>query len=76
MVFLVIGWSAENIEKKEKNRRKIMEVKRKKNEEYEESQTTTIYTFGFKLYFARKQFEKKLFIPSNFIYSFYVLQDI
>ena len=29
-------------------------MKRKKNEEYEESQITTICIFGFKLYFARK----------------------
>ena len=34
-------------------------MKRKKNEEYEESQITTIYIFGFKLYFARKNNFKK-----------------
>ena len=51
-------------------------MKRKKNEEYEDGQMTKIYVFGFKLYFAQKQFEKKLFLPSNFIYSFYELQDI
>ena len=48
-------------------------MKRKKNEEYEESQITTIYIFGFKLYFSRKEFEQQLFIPSNLIYNFYAL---
>ena len=33
-------------------------MKRKKNEEYEESQITAIYIFGFKLYFARKHILK------------------
>ena len=48
-----------------------------KNEGHEASQITTIYIFGFKLYFARKHnLKKELFIPSNFIYSFYALQDI
>ena len=35
-------------------------MKRKKNEEYEESQLTTIYIFGLKLYFARKYNLKKV----------------
>ena len=48
-----------------------------KNEEYEESQITTRYIFGFNLYFARKHnLKKKFFISSNFIYSFYALQYI
>ena len=52
-------------------------MKRKKNEEYEESQITAIYIFGFKLCFTRKHnLKKKVFIPSNFIYSFYALQGI
>ena len=34
------------------------------------------YLFYKKLYFARKHSLKKWFIPSHFIYSFYVLQDI
>ena len=34
-------------------------MKTKKNEEYEESQITTIYIFGFKLYFAGKYNLKK-----------------
>ena len=34
-------------------------MKRKKNEEYEESQITTRYIFGLKLYFARKYNLKK-----------------
>ena len=42
MVFLVMGWSAENIkEKKKTDKKKHGKVKRKKNEEYEESQITT-----------------------------------
>ena len=78
MVFLVMG----GLQKASKKRMKQTEakhwkVKRKKNEEYEESQITVIYIFDFKLYFARKHsFKKKLFIPSNFIQSFYALQDI
>ena len=39
---------------------KHREVKRKKNEEYEENQITTIYIFVFKLCFARKQSLKKI----------------
>ena len=63
--------------RKEENRRKHWKVKRKKNEEYEESQITAIYIFGFKLCFTRKHnLKKKVFIPSNFIYSFYALQGI
>ena len=34
-------------------------MKRKKNEEYKESQITTIHISGFKLYFARKHNLKK-----------------
>ena len=34
-------------------------MKRKKNEEYEESQITTVYIFGFKLYSAPKHSLKK-----------------
>ena len=50
-----MGWSAENIEeKKETDRRRTLKSEEKKNEEYKESQITTIYIFGFKLYFARK----------------------
>ena len=60
MVFLVMGLSAENIkEKKKTDKIKHLKMKRKKNEAYEESQITTIYIFGFKLYFARKQNLKK-----------------
>ena len=51
-------------------------MKRNKKEECEESQVTTIYTVRFKLYFALKQSLKKMFIPSNFIFSFDALQAI
>ena len=48
-----MGWSAENIEeKKETDRRRTLKSEEKKNEEYKKSQITTIYIFGFKLYFA------------------------
>ena len=76
------SWLWDSVQKISKKRRKQTEekhwkVKRKKNVEYEESQIRTIYIFGFKLYFARKHnLKKELFIPSNFIYSFYALQDI
>ena len=53
MDFLVMGWSVENTEEKEKTDRKNhWKVKRRKNEENEESQITTMYIFGFKLYFT------------------------
>ena len=83
MVFLVMGRSPENIKKRRKQaEEEHWKVKRKKNEEYEESQITTIYIFiGFKLYFARKHILKTIClylytIPWNFIYSFYALQDV
>ena len=52
MVFLVRGRSAENIEKKEKKQtgQKHWNIKRKKNEEYRESQMTGINIFGFTFY--------------------------
>ena len=60
MVFLVIGWSVENIEEKKKtDRRKTWKSEEKEIEENEESQITTIYIFGFKLYFPRKHNLKK-----------------
>ena len=90
MVFYLESWFSwlwGGIQKTLKKRRKQTEekhwkVKRKKNEEYEESQITTIYIFiGFKLYFARKHILKTIClylytIPWNFIYSFYALQDV
>ena len=71
MVFLVTGRSAENIEKKKKtDRRKTLKskVKRKKNEECQQTQIITIYIFGFKLYFARKHGLKKV------VYTFFVIK--
>ena len=58
------SWLWGGVQKTSKKRRKQTEekhwkLKRKKNEEYEESQITTIYIFGFKLYFARKHNLKK-----------------
>ena len=90
MVFYLescFSWLWGGVQKTLKKKRKQAEekhwkVKRKKNEEYEESQITTIYIFiGFKLYFARKHILKTIClylytIPWNFIYSFYALQDV
>ena len=65
-----MGWSAENIEeKKETDRRRTLKSEEKKNEEYKESQITTIYIFGFKLCFARKHNLKK-----NCVYHQILLQ--
>ena len=61
----------EKQKRKEENReKKTLKVKRKKNEEYEESQLTTIYIFiGFKLlYFARKHILKKV------VYNLYTMK--
>ena len=60
-----------HLKKKTDRKKKHWKVKRKKNAAYEESKIIKPYIFGFKLYFW-----KKFFIPSNFIYSFYALQDI
>ena len=54
----------EGVQKTLKKRRKQTDekhwkVKRKKSKEYEKSQITTIYIFGFKLYFAQKHSLKK-----------------
>ena len=73
------SWLWGGVQKTSKKRRKHIEERHwkviEKNKEYEESQITTIYIFGFILYFAGKyNLKKKSFIPSNFIYSF--LQDI
>ena len=71
MVFLVMGWSTENIEEKKKtDRKKHWKMKRKKNEEYEESQITTIYIFGLQLYFARKYNLKKVVYTIKFYLQF------
>ena len=51
MVFLVRGRGAENIEKRRKQtEEKYWKMKRKKNEEYKESQIATINIFGFTFY--------------------------
>ena len=47
-------------------------MKRKKNEEYEESQITTIYIFGFKLYFARKHNLKKSCLYHQILFTAFV----
>ena len=62
MVFLVRGRSAENIEKKEKKQtgQKHWNIKRKKNEEYRESQMTGINIFGFTFYIKNNILLKNL----------------
>ena len=45
-------------------------MKRKKNKEYEESEKTTIYIFGFILYFARKHNLKKSCLYHQFYFQF------
>ena len=44
-------------------------MKRKKNEEYEESQITTIYIFGFKLYFTPKHNLKKSCLHHQILFT-------
>ena len=70
------------MQKASKKRRKQTEekhskVKRKKNEEYKESQITTKYILGFKLYFARKHNLKKSCLChfyTKFVYTNFYLQ--
>ena len=73
MVFLVMGWSAENIDRKKKTDRiKTLKNEEKENEEYEESQITTIYIFGFKLYFARKHNLKKSCLHHQILFTGFI----
>ena len=52
-------------------------MKRKKNEEYNESQINIFgFTFNIQNYILLIVLKKKQFIPSHFIYSFYAFQDI
>ena len=71
MVFLVIGWSGENIKQEKKTgRRKAMKSEENKNEEYEESQITTKYIFGFKIHFTQKHNLKKVLYTIKFYLQF------
>ena len=47
-------------------------MKRKKNEEYEESEITTIYILGFKLYFARKHNLKKSCLNHQILFTLFM----
>ena len=72
MVVLVMGWTAENI----KERRKQAEEEKESRRMRGKSNSNNIH-LSFKLHFARKRnLEKNLFIPLNFIYSFYAFQGI
>ena len=74
MVFLVRGRGAENIKKiGKKTEEKHWKMRRKKNEEYRESQVTTINIFDFTfyiLYFAWKQSLKKVVYTVAFYLQF------
>ena len=65
------------VQKTPKKRRKQTEEKhwkvtRKKNEEYEENQITTIYIFGFKLYFARKHNLRKSCLYHQILFTVFM----
>ena len=65
------------VQKTSKKRRKQAEekhrkVKRKKNKEYEESQITTIYIFGFILYYARKHNLKKSCLYHQILFTVFM----
>ena len=65
------------MQKTSKKRRKQAEekhrkVKTKKNKEYEESQITTIYIFGFILYYARKHNLKKSCLYHQILFTVFM----
>ena len=65
------------MQKTSKKRRKQAEEKhrkekRKKNKEYEESQITTIYIFGFILYYARKHNLKKSCLYHQILFTVFM----
>ena len=71
------SWLWGGVQKTSKKRRKQTEekhwkLKRKKNEEYEESQITAIYIFGFKLYFARKHNLKKSCLYHQILFTVFM----
>ena len=76
------SWLWGGVQKTSKKRRKHIEekhwkVKVKKNEEYEESQITTIYIFGFKLCFACKyNLKKKVVYTIRFYLQFLCVAGI
>ena len=66
-------WGAENIEEKKKtDRRKTWKSEEKEIEKNEESQITTIYIFGFKLYFARKHNLKKRCLYHQILFTVFI----
>ena len=71
------GGSAENSEKKKKtDKRKTLKGEETENEEYEESNNNNIHLWFKIIFYVKTEYDKKLLIPSNFIYSFNSLQDI
>ena len=69
MVFLVRGGVQKTLKKRRKRTRKTL-----KNEEKEKR--LWFYLLYKKLYFARNHSLEKVVYKTNFIYSFYALQDI
>ena len=47
-------------------------MRRKKNGENEENQTTTVYIFGFKLYFAGKYSLKKTVLYHQILFTVFM----
>ena len=78
MVFLVTGWSTENIEETKKiDRRKTLKNAEKEKRRIRGKSNNNNRHLWFSIIFCLKaKFGKKLFILSNVIDSFYELQDI
>ena len=78
------SWFREGMQKALKKRKQTEEtlskIKRKKHEEYRESQRTTIHIFGFTFHLKNHIFLENITLhlirPLHFIYSFYALQVI
>ena len=71
------SWWWVGVQKTLKKRRKVTEekqwkAKRKKNEEYEESEITTIYIFGFKFYVAWKHHLKKSCLYHQILFTVFM----
>ena len=64
-----MGWGAENIKEKKKTRKKLKSEKRK-GVEYEESQITTICSFGFKYNLLESIIWKKIVCTIKFYLQF------
>ena len=78
MIFLFRGQMQKTLKKRRKQAEgKYSKMKRKKNEEYMESQITTINIFDFtffikKLYFAQKYSSKKQFLSHHILLTVFM----